>query len=224
MIQNQSNFTGKDVFQTDASINRGNSGGPLLDRRGYLVGVNTNVARLALDKMPITGVNFAVKSTVVRSWLNSQGIKVAYGSAPLKATEKSESLTEKITAAPEKERPVKVEPLAPKAAAPPVAKPIEPPAKKEPQKEVVVEPKQEQPIEKAEPKIEKKEEKPTEKPKEKSAPGSQVKPKIDAPQMKPEDRILTPKRPYTYDDLIKSVERDLEDMMEDMRGRIKRGR
>ena len=35
---------GKDAFQTDTSINRGNSGGPLLDSSGRLVGVNTSMS------------------------------------------------------------------------------------------------------------------------------------------------------------------------------------
>ncbi|KKL12528.1 hypothetical protein LCGC14_2534840, partial [marine sediment metagenome] len=35
-IANQSKVKGKNVFQTDTSLNRGNSGGPLLDRRGYM--------------------------------------------------------------------------------------------------------------------------------------------------------------------------------------------
>jgi serine protease Do len=82
-IRNQGNIEGKDVFQTDASVNRGNSGGPLLDRRGYMIGINSNMARLGAGDMPIMGVNFAIKSSVLKKWLAKQGIMLAYGKKAL---------------------------------------------------------------------------------------------------------------------------------------------
>lgn len=60
---------GKDAFQTDASINRGNSGGPLLDKAGTIIGINTSMARKAADGLTITSVNFSVKSSVARRWI-----------------------------------------------------------------------------------------------------------------------------------------------------------
>jgi serine protease Do len=60
---------GKDVYQMETSVNRGNSGGPLLDGNGYMVGINTSIARRSEDGLAITGVNFAIKSSVVRKWL-----------------------------------------------------------------------------------------------------------------------------------------------------------
>jgi serine protease Do len=71
---------GKDVFQTDASINRGNSGGPLIAPDGSIIGVNTSMARKAADGLAITSVNFSIKSDVVRRWLGQSGPSIA--SAP----------------------------------------------------------------------------------------------------------------------------------------------
>ena len=55
-IRDYQGIKGKDVFQTDTSVNRGNSGGPLLDKRGYMVAVNSNIARIGKGGLPITGV------------------------------------------------------------------------------------------------------------------------------------------------------------------------
>jgi serine protease Do len=72
---------GKNAFQTDTSINRGNSGGPLLDARGRIVGVNTSMARKAADGLAITSVNFALRSDVARRWMAAQDETLAYGAA-----------------------------------------------------------------------------------------------------------------------------------------------
>ena len=53
----------EDVIQTDAAINTGNSGGPLLDSGGSLIGVNTQIAS---PSGASAGVGFAVPSNTVR--------------------------------------------------------------------------------------------------------------------------------------------------------------
>ena len=75
IIQNFDKVKGKHVFQTEASLNRGNSGGPLLNYQGEMMGVNTSIARESADGMTITGINFSVQSNVVRSWLNRIGFQ-----------------------------------------------------------------------------------------------------------------------------------------------------
>jgi len=67
---------GKDVFQMQTPLNRGNSGGPLLDYRGYQIGVNTAIARKAEDGLAIVGVNFAVKANVAKKYIEDQGYQV----------------------------------------------------------------------------------------------------------------------------------------------------
>ena len=73
---------GKDAFQTDASINRGNSGGPLIDRSGTIIGINTSMARKAADGLTITSVNFSIKSSIARRWLYGDSRPAAAAAAP----------------------------------------------------------------------------------------------------------------------------------------------
>ncbi len=91
VVANLGGVEGKTAFQTDASINRGNSGGPLLNGNGDIVGVNTSMSRRAPDGTAITSVNFALRSDVVRGWLSGNGVEIAQASsaasAPSKVTE-----------------------------------------------------------------------------------------------------------------------------------------
>lgn len=53
----------KSMIQVDAALNQGNSGGPLLDSRGMLVGMNTAIATRTGEN---TGVGFAIPVDTVR--------------------------------------------------------------------------------------------------------------------------------------------------------------
>ena len=53
------------VIQTDAPINSGNSGGPLLNARGEVIGVNSQIAR-ADGSTGNVGIGFAVPSNTVK--------------------------------------------------------------------------------------------------------------------------------------------------------------
>jgi putative serine protease PepD len=57
-------YTITGTIQTDAAINHGNSGGPLLDTRGNVIGVN---AQIESDSGGSDGVGFAIPSNTVRS-------------------------------------------------------------------------------------------------------------------------------------------------------------
>jgi len=52
--QDHGGVPGKNLFQTDASINRGNSGGPLLDDNGNMVGINALIAPSARFRICLT--------------------------------------------------------------------------------------------------------------------------------------------------------------------------
>ncbi len=58
------NFTIDDSIQTDAAINHGNSGGPLLNLQGRVIGVT---AKIESDSGGNDGVGFAIPSNTVRS-------------------------------------------------------------------------------------------------------------------------------------------------------------
>ena len=150
-ISNYGKIQGKNVFQTETSFNRGNSGGPLINSRGHVVSVNSMIARKATDGQMITGVNFSIKSRVVVGWLSSKNFKFKFIS---RQTAKSEppiiSNNAKINLIPKTE-----------------TKELPPPTPKNSLQK--------------------------------------------APQ------ILTKKRPYKEEDLIKQVEDEMEDMMNEMK-------
>jgi 2-alkenal reductase len=62
-IQSLTGFDTTGAIQTDAAINHGNSGGPLLDGRGRVLGINAQIQTSTGDG---TGVGFAVPVDVVR--------------------------------------------------------------------------------------------------------------------------------------------------------------
>jgi S1-C subfamily serine protease len=59
-------FTIDDVIQTDASINSGNSGGPLIAANGRVIGVNTAIATGNTGARGNIGIGFAVPVNTVR--------------------------------------------------------------------------------------------------------------------------------------------------------------
>jgi S1-C subfamily serine protease len=63
-MQAPNQFTINDSIQTDAAINHGNSGGPLLNSAGEVIGVN---AQIAGDTGANVGIGFAIPSDTVRS-------------------------------------------------------------------------------------------------------------------------------------------------------------
>lgn len=55
------------LVQTDAAINHGNSGGPLINLAGQIIGINTLIVRDTVGGAPAEGLGFAVPSNTVRS-------------------------------------------------------------------------------------------------------------------------------------------------------------
>jgi S1-C subfamily serine protease len=66
-IQAPNGFSISDVIQTDAAVNPGNSGGPLLDASGQVIGVNSQIASQGGGN---EGVAFAVPITTARDVVN----------------------------------------------------------------------------------------------------------------------------------------------------------
>ena len=64
VIETEDNRTLTDMIQTDAAINNGNSGGPLVNLSGKLVGINSTIMRGA------EGIGFAISSDLVLRYIN----------------------------------------------------------------------------------------------------------------------------------------------------------
>jgi S1-C subfamily serine protease len=54
------------AIQTDAALNHGNSGGPLLDTRGEVIGVNSQISTGATGQQGNVGIGFAIPSNTVK--------------------------------------------------------------------------------------------------------------------------------------------------------------
>jgi serine protease Do len=107
-------------IQTDVAINRGNSGGPLLDTYGRMVGINTAIARLSSDGLPITSISFSLKSNVAKRWLRDQG--VSFQEMPASDRSAPDTSASRSTLLPDEHTTQSENP----SAAPPVASPSSP--------------------------------------------------------------------------------------------------
>ena len=53
------------LLQTDAAINSGNSGGPLINKNGQVIGINSSKMSASYSKTSIEGIGFAIPSNEV---------------------------------------------------------------------------------------------------------------------------------------------------------------
>ncbi len=73
------------LIQTDAAINQGNSGGPLINLRGEVIGINTFIIREDHEQGVAQGIGFAIPASSVKmlssAWIN-QDLKQLQASEP----------------------------------------------------------------------------------------------------------------------------------------------
>ena len=70
-IESPNGFSIDKVIQTDAAVNPGNSGGPLLNAKGQVIGVNSQIATAAGGGEGNVGIAFAIPSNTVKQVLPS---------------------------------------------------------------------------------------------------------------------------------------------------------
>jgi len=61
----------EDLVQTDAAINSGNSGGPLVNTKGEVVGISTTVVRQLGSAEIVYGISFAISSNTMKPIVSS---------------------------------------------------------------------------------------------------------------------------------------------------------
>ncbi len=71
----------EDLIQTDAAINQGNSGGPLVNLKGEIIGINTLIVRGGYGTAVAEGLGFAIPANTVRL-ISQQIIEKGYFARP----------------------------------------------------------------------------------------------------------------------------------------------
>ena len=208
--KNYGGVSGKHLFQTDASINRGNSGGPLLDDKASMIGINSMIARKAADGLTITDVNFSIRAKVAIDWLNQKGYPINFAARTAPPPEPILQQPETPKTPPAKTTPpaTTVKPKPPVKEETPTSPGKPPPPKEEPA--LTSEQPQEQTAPVATPPPEKK-------PPVKLAPPSKQKVIAQKPK---KGKILTQKKPYKMDSLLEGM-REMEDLMDEMKDMMK---
>jgi S1-C subfamily serine protease len=77
------------LIQTDAAINRGSSGGPLINTRGEMIGINTFIIRESEDRGVAEGIAFAIPSERAKNLLLPWVAAHSGESAPIPASGES---------------------------------------------------------------------------------------------------------------------------------------
>jgi serine protease Do len=212
---------GKHVFQTEASVNRGNSGGPLIDANGHMVGINTCISRKAADGLAITDINFSLKSSVAVDWLKRRKLmQLAYAAPEALPGAASEALAQ---ASPKSEKAPAAAPRSPEAA--PAEKLEVAAAEEKPQEAEVRESEvAEDPAfaAAAETQVSRSVAQAKLGSGGATAGKAKVQPSSTAKPLQP--KVLTEKRPYQMDRFVSERIREmkaLEDIMEESRGKIR---